>query len=183
MERRRRGFLLRGAEGLAMGRACTVCRNASVAEINGELARGVEHTALAERYGVGADAITRHSRVHLPRALARAAEADRVLHGDWLLIQVLQTKADASKMRRRFRAAGLAMAEVAAAREVRESLTLLARLVGELPDTAQLTIGVFQSVEFKRLTTVILSELDSHPEIKDRVAAALLAEADAAEVG
>ncbi|HZS61429.1 MAG TPA: hypothetical protein VFA43_19280 [Gemmatimonadaceae bacterium] len=111
--------------------------------------------------------------------MALAAAAADVANGDRLLHEVLELKAAAVSMRRRARAQDKIGAEIMAQREVREAVALLAKITGELPDPAHLTINVIQSAEFQRVTTVIMNILAPYPAVRAEIAAALAAEADA----
>ena len=56
-----------------MARPCTVCNHASRADIDKALVEGLALRAIAERFGVGKDALQNHKRQHLGRMLAKTA--------------------------------------------------------------------------------------------------------------
>lgn len=51
------------------GRRCTVCAHRECAAINLAISHGISSKAIAGRYGLGHDAVLRHSQNHLPPQL------------------------------------------------------------------------------------------------------------------
>jgi len=162
-----------------MTQRCSVCRHPQRTEYESRALRGETYKLLGSESGAGEWAMRRHMDRHVPREMALAAAAADVANGDRLLHEVLELKAAAVSMRRRARAQDKIGAEIMAQREVREAVALLAKITGELPDPAHLTINVIQSAEFQRVTTVIMNILAPYPAVRAEIAAALAAEADA----
>jgi hypothetical protein len=163
-----------------MPQPCTVCLlppdTVSALE-TAALQRG-SVAALARQYGASADAISRHLRYHLPRRVALAGEAADIGAGSALLAEVHAALRYAKRMRARWRTAGNASGEVGAQREVREMLTLLARIKNEIrPPTV--TVALFGSAEFRQWMTTVVTEFAPSPDARLRLAAHLYATANA----
>jgi transcriptional regulator with XRE-family HTH domain len=78
-----------------MSPACTICNHPRRLEIDRELAQGKSHQGLARRYGVDAQAVTRHAQNHLARQLVQAYERKELAESMNLLgrIEGILTKA------------------------------------------------------------------------------------------
>jgi hypothetical protein len=127
---------------------------------------------IAGQHGVSKSALERHKAGHLPAHLAKAKEAGEVARADDLLSQVrhlqdrtlaiLTTSEDAGELR----------TALAAIREARGNLELLAKLLGELDDAPKVNILV--SAEWVAVRTSMMEALSPYPEARTAVAEALL---------
>ncbi len=116
-----------------MARLCRVCAHPDRAEIDGHLVEGqIPVKRVAQLYGVPKSNMFRHRAAHLPKALAKAAEAAEVAQSGKLLakLQSLISRADA--IAKNAEKAKDGRTALAALREIRGSLELLAKLSGEL---------------------------------------------------
>jgi predicted Zn-dependent protease len=154
-------------------RACSVCQLDNVLDLETAYIRGTSLTDLALTFGVGRDAVRRHVKRHLHQRIALAGEAAEVAAGDALLAEVRILKSDAEGIRRRALAAGNLRAAVAAQREVRGSLILLAQVKDALPVAGGLTINLFGSAEFQTIAAQILHALRAYPDARAEVAGVL----------
>jgi hypothetical protein len=115
-----------------MPRSCTVCEHPERVEIDRALVGDASNRSLASLYDVSEAAVRRHKANHLPARLVMAQAAEEVAQADTLLEQVrdLQQRTltilEASEESQQHRTA------LAAIREARSNLEMLARLVGEL---------------------------------------------------
>jgi hypothetical protein len=152
-------------------RTCTVCGHASRAEIDAALVVGEPFRHIAARFDTSTGALQRHKAEHLPTKLTKAQEAEEVAEADELLGQVrdLQERTlailEAAEETRQHRTA------LAAIREARSNLELLAKLLGELDERPQ--VNVLISPEWLELRAVIVAALEPHPEALRAVVGAL----------
>lgn len=122
-----------------MPRTCTVCSHPAREAIDEALVEGVAFPALAAKYGVSKDALSRHKAKHLPAKLVMARAAEDVAQADSLLDQVRDLQARAHRILDKAEGAGDLRTALGAIREVRGNLELLARLLGELNEQPWLT--------------------------------------------
>lgn len=156
-----------------MPRQCTVCQHNEREAINRELAGNTAIPALAAKYRVSEDALLRHKANHLPRALAKAHEAEEVAHADDLLQQVRQLRGKAVSLLLKAEAAGDYRTALAGIREARSCLELLLEVEGELNRAP--VVNLTLSVEWQQTRQIILHALSGHPEAKQAVVLALSA--------
>ena len=157
---------------MKMPRRCTVCDHEARASIDAVLISGAALRDIAGRHGVSKSALERHKAGHLPAHLAQAREAEEVARADDLLSQVrylqdrtlaiLTTSEDAGELR----------TALAAIREARGNLELLAKLLGELDDAPKVNILV--SAEWVTIRAAMMEALVPYPEARFAVADALL---------
>src|SRR3989442_11375886 len=115
-----------------MPRTCTVCRHPERPAINAALVAGEPLRDIAVRFGLSRSALDRHNGEHLPATLLRAKDAAEVAHADDLLGQVRGLGARALAILDQAEEAGERRTALAAIREARGVVELVARLVGEL---------------------------------------------------
>ena len=154
-----------------MPRSCTVCSHDLRHVINTELVRGGGNRRIAAEYGLSESSVRRHRADHIPELLARASEAVEAAHADDLLEEVrgLQRRAyavlGAAEQAQEYRVA------LAAIREARSNLELLARLVGQLDSTLNVNLSV--NSEWIELRALIVGALEPHPDARTAVLAAI----------
>jgi len=154
-----------------MPRSCTICRHADRDAIEDAFVAGTPKRRIASRYGVTERAVRHHTREHLPALLALARDAERAARADSLLdrIEALQSRTlailEASQETHDHRVA------LAAIREVRANLELIAEVTKELDRTP--TLNLHLNPEWLELRTTIVGALDPHPEARGAVLRAL----------
>jgi hypothetical protein len=153
-------------------RRCTVCAHPQLELINRALVGGEPYRSVANRYeSLSQAAVQRHQENHLPATLAKAREAEEVAHADGLLkaVRSLQERTlailEAAEDSEQHRIA------LAAIREARSNLELLAKLLGELDERPQ--VNVLVSPEWLELRAVIVGALEPHPEARGAILRAL----------
>jgi hypothetical protein len=115
-----------------MPRTCSICEHSQRVEIDRALVGDASNRSLASLYDVSEAAVRRHKANHLPAKLAQARAVEEVAQADDLLAEVraLQQRTltilEAAEETQQHRTA------LAAIREARSNLEMLARLVGEL---------------------------------------------------
>jgi hypothetical protein len=115
--------------------------------------------------------VQRHEVNHLPATLAKAKEAEEVAHADGLLADVRSLQArtlavlEAAELSHEHRTA------LAAIREARSNLELLAKLLGELDERP--VVNVLVSAEWLQLRTVIVGALEPYRDARESVLRAI----------
>lgn len=146
-----------------MPRRCTICDHRQRKAIDRALANGAPWGELVSVYTVSNSALRRHAAKHLPAAMVLANGAAEAAHGDDLLRQARDLQAKALSILAQAEAAGELRTAVAANREARGCLELLARLLGELNGAAQVNVAVDVAVttgpalDYSRLTVAELA--------------------------
>ena len=155
-----------------MPRRCTVCAHPELEAINRALVSGEPYRSVANRYeSLSQAAVQRHQENHIPATLAKAREAEEVAHADDLLSDVRSLQArtlailEAAEETREHRIA------LAAIREARSNLELLAKLLGELDERPQVNILV--SPEWLELRAVIVGALEPFTDARGAVLEAI----------
>ncbi len=150
-----------------MPRPCTVCSHPEAIAINEALViQKRSNRLIASQYGVGYNAVQRH-REHIPQLLVKAIEAIEAAQADELLAKVRDLQArtlailEATEESREHRTA------LAAIREARSNLELLAKLLGELDERP--VVNLLVSAEWLELRAVIVGALEPHPEARGAV--------------
>lgn len=156
-----------------MPRNCTICAHPEREAIDAAIVSGVPLAALAAKYRVSADALGRHAAHHLPAAMVKGRAAADMVHGDDLLAQARDLQAKALGILAKAEKAGDLRTAVAANREARGCLELLARLLAELPEGVTVNLAV--SSEWLRTREVVLLALLPFPEAREAVSARLAA--------
>ncbi len=116
-----------------MARTCTVCTHAERHEMDELIVAGRESLrGIARRFSLSKDAVIRHRAKHLPRALVEAQEARRVANADDLLTELESLYRRASGWLDQAEAQGDIRGAAAVMRELRGTLELIARILGEI---------------------------------------------------
>jgi hypothetical protein len=157
------------------GRRCTVCSHAQVAAVDRALIAGRPIRGIARTFGLGEDAVARH-RAHLPRTLVKAHGVAEALRADELLAEATALQAKAWQLLHAAEAQDDARTALAAVREIRGCLELLARLLGELRDQPLVTLVA--NPEWLAVRGTVLDALTPYPEARTAVAGRLLALGD-----
>jgi len=165
------------------GRRCTICQHPQRPNIDLAIATGISRRLIAARFKVSADAAWRHGRAHLTpeiraalatKVLAREGDMRRILLEEGTgVVEVL--KAIRGPLFGMFLAAvdlGDAKAATALSGRLHESLSLTAKLTGELvPQTGVSITNVLLSPDFMQLRAELLRVLARYPEAREEVAA------------
>ena len=125
---------------------------------------------IAERFGVGKDAVRRHRDNHLSAALVgmrTAAQEDRratLLDRIETLIERAETLYSAAAEE------GKSSQALAVLKELRELVRLLGQATGELDDRPQVTVNLLSSPEILAALNIVYSELVAYPDVRQRIA-------------
>ena len=153
-----------------MPRTCTCCTHPERAAIDAALLANAPLRDIARQFNVSKDALQRH-REHIPATLAKAQEAREVANADDLLGQVKSLQARAMGILATAESTLNLRTALAAIREARGCIELLAKLTGELNENPVVNITISQ--EWLEVRTVLLAALERHPEAKQTVLEAL----------
>lgn len=154
-----------------MPRRCTVCAHKKRAEIDKALVERRTFRDIARQFKVSKDALVRHSDEHLPSRLVKAREASEAAQADALLAQVVDLRDKALAILEQAEDSFDPRTGLAAIREARACVELLAKLAGELKDSP--TINVVLMPEWQQIQTAILIALSPYDDAKQAVVAAL----------
>jgi hypothetical protein len=157
-----------------MPRRCTVCAHHEREAIDHALVAGEPYRSVANRYeSLSQAAVQRHEENHIPATLAKAKEAKEVAHADGLLADVRSLQArtlavlEAAELSHEHRTA------LAAIREARSNLELLAKLLGELDERPSVAVNLNVSAEWVQLRTVIVGALEPYSVARGAVLRAI----------
>jgi hypothetical protein len=156
---------------------CLTCTHPQRDEIDRALAAGEPSlSVLSARYGPSKAALHRHKQRHLPNALVEVvAPGDpesALARVEALMDRVERTLSKAER-------SGKPSQSVAAARELRLCIELLARLSGELRPDPAVQVNLIASPEWISLRGSIMGALGLYPDARLAVAEALELEAGA----
>ena len=151
-----------------MPRTCTGCSHEQRDAIEDAFIAGTPKRRIASQHGVTERAVRHHIREHLPALLALARDAERAARADTLLdrIEALHSRTlailEATEQTHDHRTA------LAAIREARSNLELLAKVLGEL-DEAPVT-NALVSAEWVSVRTAMMEALGGYPDARVAVA-------------
>lgn len=157
-----------------MPRTCSVCAHPDRAAIDGALVNGETFRHIASRYGVSTTALQRHKTDHIPAALSTAKAAGQVANADDLLTQLGLLRSKALGLLMKAEAAGDYRTALAGIREARGCIEVMARMMGELADSATV-VNILITPEWTRVQAAMLSALAPYPDARVAVADALVA--------
>ncbi len=154
----------------------TIATHPDKAQIDAAIVAGVPNRRIATQYDVSEAAVRRYKADGLPVTLVRAKDAEDAAHADDLLAQVRDLQSRALAILDTAEAAGELRTALAAIREARGNLELLARLLGELQEGATVNLLV-AAPEWLAVRGAIFAALAAHPDARAAVAHALTATA------
>ena len=115
-----------------MARSCSVCQHDSREAIDSSLIHGEPLRNIASRHRLSPTALHRHKNAHLPKALARAQEAQEIVRASSLLEEAEALLARTDTIYAESVAHGDMRLALSAIREKRGCLELLGKVTGEL---------------------------------------------------
>lgn len=161
-----------------MSRRCTVCTSPSRSAIDESLVAGRSQADISSEFGVNEASIQRHRVSHLSPALV-AVQARREERRSVKLVDRLDNVvAKVEALIESAEEAGKPAQMLAAAREFRSGVELLARLTGELDEKPTMVFNVMASPEVAEMAAALMLALAPYPEA--RIAAASVLDNEAA---
>lgn len=157
-----------------MAGRCTVCRHLDRETLDRELAGGLTLREAADKYGLNKDAISRHKRNHLSKALQVVQERRETAGAQKAVDRAEQLYGKASGILERAEIEGNGALSLAAIKELRATVELLAKLTGELDERPQVNVlNVSSSPEWLAIQQAMLESLAPFPEARIAVAGTL----------
>jgi hypothetical protein len=157
-----------------MAPKCTICTHEDRDAIDEAIVRSASYRSIVDRFGVTHGAIARHKQAHLSEALAAVVVEDRERAGS-LLDQLQDLITEARQFLDVAKSKGNVSGGLAALRELRSTLELVAKITGELRDGPTVQVLNLQtSAEWLAVRSVIVAALEPYTEAKVAVAGALL---------
>jgi hypothetical protein len=154
-----------------MAMTCRVCVHGDRERIDAELLRGVPTRTIGDQYGPSHQSLLRH-RQHVAEHVALAHDAREIAGADTLLAKVADLERQARRLLDKSERQGKLGVSVAALRELRGIVELLARVTGELE--TGVVVNVLASPEWSGVQRRLLVALEPFPDAKVAAARALL---------
>lgn len=150
---------------------CTICNSPDRESIDHLIVSGVSNRSILAQYpSFSLGAIQRHKK-HIPAALTQAKKVETVTQADDLLGQVRALLTQAKEITNEARTTGDLKTALLGIGKVKDLLELLLKVTGELESTN--TVNIFINPQFQQVQTILLRELEQHPDIRERVTMAL----------
>ena len=156
-----------------MPRSCTVCTHPARAAIDQALVDGEPLRNIAERYGTSATALFRHRSEHIAELLAHARAAEDVAEADGLLAGLRSLQARTLGILDMAETTGKLGVAVLAIGQARQNLELMAKLLHQIDERAQ--INILLAPEWMAVRSVLLAALAPFPDARIAVADRLAA--------
>ncbi len=156
------------------GRPCTVCRHAEREAIDRSLVSGTPGSAIVAQFReISEDAVSRHRASHLPATLAKATEAAEIATADSLLERVETIYRRAWSLLEKAEAAGDLKTALQGIGQLRGTLELLAKLMGELREGTTVNVTLATHPEWVEVKTIIFDTLSPFEDARLALAQAL----------
>lgn len=153
---------------------CRVCSHHDRPEIDRQLAAGLSNTGCAERFGMSKDSVRRHRDRHLSAALKAVATRRETQGAVKASDRAEELYGKASAILEAAEQAGQGQLALAAIKELRATVELLAKLSGELDERPTVNVlNVSSSPEWLGIQSKMLGALAPFPEARMAVAGAL----------
>ena len=148
----------------SMPRRCTICTHDEREAIDKALVARETFRHIAARFSVSTSALVRHCDDHLPTDLLKAKDAADVANADALLAQVCDLRDKALGVLTKAENTDDLRCAVAAIREARGCVELLAKLAGQISDAP--VVNVFLSEEWRMVQAALLTALEPYAEAR-----------------
>ena len=135
----------------ASGRTCTVCRHEQRVEIDRAILGGESKSRLAAKYRTSPDAVERHARAHVGKALVRAAARKGERFEESLLAKVERLEVDARRLGEKAEDEGDLRAALMAVDKLLDVVRLLHELAPGSSDASGLTVRIVLVDDWKNL--------------------------------
>jgi hypothetical protein len=164
-----------------MARPCSVCIHTEVEKINQFLLRNEKtYRELSNLFSLSHQQLRKHHNSHIPDQILRSAKVGELVNPDNLVDQVVELQRRAIKILDKAEKQGDLRGGTMAIREATRTLTLQARLLGELVEQTRVNVLVV-TPEWHAARARILQALLPFPEAKKAVLEALGATAEQVE--
>ena len=151
-----------------MPQACKICTHANHSEINDLLMRGEESlSALAKRFGVSGDSLSRHRANHLVKAVVSFPEPQDAKRNGDLVEQVQDLQRKTLEILKQAEQVGNQRTILLAVEQSRRNLELQAKLLGELKSGK--TVNILVLPEWLELKDKLMRALQPYPDAMQSV--------------
>jgi len=154
-----------------MPRRCTACTHPERDEIDRAIVASESNRNIAKRFELTSASVHRHARAHVPALLRRARDADEMGRADSLLDQLRCLQRRALRILDTAEAADDPATALRALREVRGTIWLIAKMLGDLNETPAVSVSI--GFEWPELRGAILAALEPFPDARLAVAEAI----------
>ena len=154
-----------------MPQVCTICSHEDRCEIDRALVGGTAKRRIAADFSVSESAVWRHFREHLPELLSRAYEAEQAAEADKLLTDISRIHVRTLVMLQEAEKSGDLRTALAAVREARNNISLLAELRGQLDRRPPLNLQV--NAEWIEVRSAIVQALEPYSGAREAVVRAI----------
>lgn len=157
-----------------MSNACTICNHPQRGLIEQDMTTGMPNTKTAAKWGLSKDAVRRHKGTHLSAALKTVISRRDTAGAASALDRLEGLHARAERVLSAAEAEGQASLSLAAIKELRGIVELLAKLTGELDERPTVQVlNVSTSPEWLATRERMVRALQPFPEAAQAVALAL----------
>lgn len=125
-----------------MPRTCTVCASKHRSAIDRAILAGTSIRAIAARYRVSSSSVSRHATCHVSERLASAHAAAEVADADGLLAELRRLHATTLGILQVAEAGGNGRLALAAVREARGNLELMAKVLGTIEERSRVSVSI-----------------------------------------
>jgi hypothetical protein len=111
-----------------MPRRCTVCVHEKRKAIDRAIVGGGTNRAIASQFAISKDAVDRHAKSHISKAIAKAQEVREVAHGGGLIAEITSIRDKAAELGAQAEEKGDIRTALTSVRELVRCTELIARL-------------------------------------------------------
>ena len=154
-----------------MPRTCSVCAHLSLSEIDKALVTRRSYCAISRSFGVGRDALRRHTKEHLPDRLKKASEHEDVREALDVVAQLKEINGASLAILKEARSLRRNETALKAVDRIQKQIELQAKLLGELDERPQ--VNLYLSPEWLELRAAIVAALEPFSEARESVLRAL----------
>jgi hypothetical protein len=158
-----------------MPRACTVCSHDEYHQINVALVHRTSYRDIARQYGVGKDALQRHSREHIPQLLVEAYESLQRADAEDLAAELMKVKTDVHRLKAKAEEEGDLRTALLGCDKALKALELQAKVEQLIQTQPTVNIALIEHPDYQRLEEALFRALERHDEARFAVADALKA--------
>lgn len=156
-----------------VGRACSLCAHEDREGVDEAIVLGGSLRDIARRFGVSKDAVSRH-RAHVSPALSRLVAKRAAAGPKSALARLEELYGRASNVLDAAESEGKASLSLAAVRELRGIVEVLAKITGELDERPSVQVlNLATSDEWTALRALVMDALAPYPEARQAVASRL----------
>jgi hypothetical protein len=144
-----------------MGRKCEVCQHKDRLEIDRQLVRNGNASALSKKYDLPKGSLHRHLRKHLSRQLVKAHDTKEILHGKGLVTELTALFEKAKAILEKAEDAGSLGVALKGVAESRNTIELLAKLAAYVHEEGKKVEEEDSRARIDNLKNLTIGELEA----------------------